>query len=143
MVNSLVLVLPYFISFLFSLISNDQWKDSIVISKLLSPWIVGLLIATPFSPLFLVFRKQKQSMFFQILLFIGRISCLFIIGILYADLYLTISIYSFLSYLIWIFITAYLINISGYKIHNFIKDFLLSLFISIILWISLKYFSVF
>ena len=38
---------------------------------------------------------------------------------------------------------AYLINISGYKIHNFIKDFLLSLFISIILWISLKYFSVF
>ena len=142
LVNSLVLVIPYIFSLIFTLIANDQWQESIVISKLLSPWITGLLIATPFTPLFLVLRKQKESMIFQVLLFSGRISALFFVGYLVLDLNLTILSYSILSYFIWIIITGYLLKISGYKIKKFIIDFLISLSISILFWITLRFFSI-
>ena len=142
LVNSLVLVIPYIFSLIFTLIANDQWQESIVISKLLSPWITGLLIATPFTPLFLVLRKQKESMIFQLLLFSGRILALFFVGFLFLDINITILSYSILSYFIWIIITGYLLKKSGCKIRKFIKDFIISFSISILFWITLRFFSI-
>ena len=142
LVNSLVLVIPYIFSLIFTLIVNDQWEGSIVVSKLLSPWITGLLIATPFTPLFLVFRKQKESLIFQVLLFSGRILVLFVVGYFLSDLKLAILSYSILSYSIWIIITGYLLKIAGLKMEIFIKDFVLSLLVSVMLWITLRVFSI-
>tara|TARA_B100000963_G_scaffold239902_1_gene209839 strand:+ start:6584 stop:7903 length:1320 start_codon:yes stop_codon:yes gene_type:complete len=137
-INSLVLIFPYIISYIFSLFVSEQWYDSVVVSKLLSPWITGLLIATPFTPLFLVLRKQKESMLFQLALFIGRVSILFLIGILFLNLNYSILSYSIFSYLLWIMIAAFLLIKSGYSFNKFVKDFMMSLFISILLWSTLK-----
>lgn len=142
LINSLLLVLPYVFSFVFSLIANEQWEESVVVSKLLSPWITGLLIATPFTPLFLVLRKQKESMVFQIVLFVGRISVLFFVGSIFLNINYTILSYSIFSYIIWILISAFLLIKSGYNYYNFIKDFTLSLFISILFWSTLKIFTI-
>lgn len=85
----------------FSIIFGANWIEAGEIARWMSPWLAVTFIASPLSTLFSILDKQKQGMYFQLLLLISRIVGLSI-GYFLGSMITAVLFFSLLSMCCWI-----------------------------------------
>ncbi len=114
-------ILFFFAPSLFSFVFGEEWREAGNYAQVLSLWILFVFISSPLSNLLTILEKHKQSVYFNLVLLISRISSI-IIGALFLESgYLTILLYGIVGALIWLVFTFYLLSLVELKIIEIIK----------------------
>lgn len=96
---------------IFGFIFGNEWKISGEFSQVLALWLFFVFITSPLSNLLIVLEKQKESLFFNILIFISRLSSIIFGFILLEDAYLTIALFGIVGTIFWIFLCGYILSL--------------------------------
>lgn len=121
---------------LFSLVFGQDWKDAGEIARWLTPWLSIVFIASPLSTLFSVVDKQKQGMYFQVIMLVFRIVGISI-GFYYEDLIVAIALFSLLSMICWTGFLIWACIISNSKVSFMLNKLAKSLIYAIIIVVPL------
>jgi O-antigen/teichoic acid export membrane protein len=113
-VMPLMLVLIVDAPALFSLVFGKDWEYAGEIARWMTPWLSTVFIASPLSTLFSIVDKQKQGMYFQIIMLFFRLIGI-LIGFYYQNLILAIASFSILSMLCWLGFLVWACRISNSK----------------------------
>ena len=108
-----IIVLMMFGGHIFSFVFGAKWYIAGQYAQVLSIWILFVFIGSPLSVLFNVLEKQKQSLFFNGMLFLSRIVMVIIGGAIIANSYLTIVLFGIIGAIFWFFFCCYLLNLVG------------------------------
>ncbi|PLY10476.1 MAG: translocase [Arcobacter sp.] len=96
---------------IFAFIFGNEWKISGEFSQVLALWLFFVFITSPLSNLLIVLEKQKESLFFNILIFISRISSIIFGFIFLEDAYLTVALFGIVGTIFWIFLCGYILRL--------------------------------
>jgi O-antigen/teichoic acid export membrane protein len=96
---------------IFAFIFGNEWKISGEFSQVLALWLFFVFITSPLSNLLIVLEKQKESLFFNILIFISRISSIIFGFIFLEDAYLTVALFGIIGTIFWIFLCGYILRL--------------------------------
>lgn len=128
---------PYVFGFVF----GNDWSDSGIYSRLLSPWIYLVFLTTPISSIISVTGKEFFGLRIQMIILISRIGSFVIGGVIFKDAVITIILFSAVGsiyqvyFLFWILKEA---KTSYRIIFRYMKEISLS-FIYILITIFLEY----
>lgn len=81
---------------IFSIVFGEQWRQAGEFARWMAPWLFFSFVYSPLSTLFAVMERQKQVLFFQIILLITRMAAIGI-GAMIGDLLTTIILFSIAS----------------------------------------------
>ncbi len=100
-------IIIVFGDYIFSFVFGEAWRVAGEYAQLLGVWILFLFIHSPLTSLFLTLEKQKEGLYFNIIILSSRIIVLFIGGYILQESYYTIMMYSFTGVIINLFILFY------------------------------------
>ncbi|WP_439256808.1 lipopolysaccharide biosynthesis protein [Lonepinella sp. BR2271] len=86
---------------IYVLVFGDNWNDIGTFVRVLTPWLLCVFLISPISIFLEVLGRQKEFLFFQIILFLSRtLSVAY--GLFDQDIIFTLYLFSFSSVLCWI-----------------------------------------
>ncbi len=100
---------------IFTFVFGDEWKISGEFAQILGIWILFVFISSPLSNLLVVLEKQKESLYFNILIFISRVLSIVLGFIFFDDAYNTILLFGITGAIFWIFWCSYILKIANIK----------------------------
>lgn len=116
-----IFIFTYFIiEDFFNLLLDDSWSEAGRISALILPWIFTMLVVSPFQSYFLVLKKEREMMFFQIMFLTLRTLALYV-GSRFGDLEIAIMLFSLMSSIIWGAILIRLYHHLDVSLYNVLK----------------------
>jgi len=125
-----VLILAISGPYIFEWAFGAEWRAAGEIARFLTPMLYFQFIFSPISTLFSVLEKEARGLIFQFLMFLGRMSGVFI-GIFLSDLNLAVILFSLASSLIYLYFFIWLIEEVGCHkskiMLSSVKNFALSL----------------
>lgn len=95
---------------IFTLIFGDEWQSAGVYVQMLIPWLILVFITAPLSNIILIIQKQKQGLYFNLLLLILRVTAIYI-GYLFSDSLLSVILFGTVSFLMWLAYAAWIMKI--------------------------------
>lgn len=114
------LMIPFFIIIddLFSFVFGERWREAGKYIQVLSPWIILVFIASPFSTIPQIYNKQKKAFIVEIITV-----CLKVLAMIYGGVYLsieyTLTLLMVISSISIIYVLSWyykMINDNSYKI---------------------------
>lgn len=115
---------------LFSLVFGENWVQAGILARWMSPWLAIVFISSPLSLLYTVLEKQREGMYFQLIMLFARVIAI-MIGAHYTNIYLAIILFSLSSVICWMgFLIWAAINAESKPI-NLIKPLALSFIYSL------------
>lgn len=115
LISSLIMgIVIFFGDVLFSFVFGKEWYVAGQFAQFISVFVVFQFVFSPISVVFFVKEKQSLNLFFQMLLFLSRISII-ILSIYITDILLLVFIYSILSciaYILGLYLICKLLEIS-------------------------------
>lgn len=126
----------------FGFIFGKEWREAGEYVQVLSLWFLFVFISSPLSMLLMTLEKQKQNLYFNIIMFLSRILVIFIGGLLFYNAYYTIIIYSVIGVLFWFIFCIYLLKLVKIPILLILSLTLRYLFIIGVLVIVMRYFLI-
>ena len=106
-----------------------EWITSGEYVQILTPWLFLVFITSPISKLFLVLEKQKESLYFNILLFILRLTSLFIGGVMFKDAKMAIILFGLSGFVFWFFFSGYVLKLAAVPIWRAFRFVLINIII--------------
>lgn len=94
---------------LFILVFGLKWSEAGIYSQILSFWTLVWLISSPISNLFYILDLQKNFLYFTVVSVILRALGLYI-GAYFSNVYLSLTLYSIFSFLIYGYQVVYLLK---------------------------------
>lgn len=125
--------------FLFSFIFSDAWRISGIVASILAPWQLLVLAGSPVSSIFITKGKLKLSYQLNIFLLTTRAVSLLAGVFFFNDFIITVSLFSLVSCLYWLFLSFYSLKICGISYNESIWFVVKWSFIPIVLFV-IKYF---
>jgi O-antigen/teichoic acid export membrane protein len=101
---------------LFPFVFGHEWKEAGIYAQWISIWIIFQFSMSPISSIFSVIEKQGEGLFWQFILFLSRISILFIYVISKKNIVILISLYSLISAIIYFIFGLRILVITNNKI---------------------------
>jgi O-antigen/teichoic acid export membrane protein len=98
---------------LFTLLFGPTWSYSGFLAQILAPWLFFVFISSPLSMILTVREKQKESMFFNILLLLSRALVLVAGGLWLKNLSITIAMFSGTGVLFFLFLCGWSLRLAG------------------------------
>jgi O-antigen/teichoic acid export membrane protein len=115
---------------LFAFVFGDQWVEAGHYVRWLSAWLLFVFISVALAPVVFILGRQKEGMFFQGAMAVGRIGSL-VIGGLTGDALLAVALFGIISGLLWAIYLVWLLSASGVSMTRvacvFIKELTISL----------------
>jgi O-antigen/teichoic acid export membrane protein len=105
-------VLFAFSDSIFSFIFGSEWVVAGEYAQALSLWILFVFISSPLSSLTSLLGKQKEALYFNIVILLSRIFVILFGSLVLQDPYQTILIYGFTGFIFWFFWSFYLLNLA-------------------------------
>ncbi|MFC1490173.1 oligosaccharide flippase family protein [Candidatus Latescibacterota bacterium] len=96
--------------FIFGFVFGSDWVTAGQYARVLSPWILFVFISSPLSTLFDVLGKQKEELFFNVFIFLARITALLTGYLFFHDAYVAVILFGFTGALMWLGYSIYLLN---------------------------------
>lgn len=109
-------ILLAFGDYIFSFIFGKEWIVAGEYTQLLSLWILFVFISSPLSNLTSILEKQKEGLYFNILILVSRVSVIFFGALVLQDSYQTVLIYGLTGFLFWFVWSMYLLKIASVPI---------------------------
>lgn len=138
-----ILVLMIIGEELFALVLGAQWYTAGEYARILAPWIFLVFVASPLSTIFSILEKQTVGLAFNLLIFVSRITVLYIGGI-YGDPIFALVLFSFTGVVFFGWYNLYILKISGLPYGSGLEDFFRFILIAFVVAIPLiivKYLS--
>jgi len=130
---------------IFSVFLGEEWSEAGVYAQILGSWLLLDFISSPISTLNSILGKQEIDLFFNIVIIICRILSL-VIGGMFENEYLALSLYSVSGTFLWTLLTIWFIKLSKANLLRIIFDIMLPLsncFIILFIIIVCKWFLYF
>lgn len=124
---------------LFGWLFGKDWIVAGQYVQVLSLWFLFVFISSPLSTLLMILEKQKQNLYFNIIMFVSRIITILIGGIFFADAYSTILSYGIVGFIFWLFFCMYLLRTVRIPMLLVVRVTFFYLLIAIILGFLLRY----
>ncbi|MFC3210888.1 lipopolysaccharide biosynthesis protein [Planomicrobium okeanokoites] len=102
---------------LFMIIFGSEWVKAGIYVQLIATWLLFVFISSPLSHIFTILELQKESLFFNLVLFISRVAVLAIGGTIGNDL-LTIAMFGITGAILWFIQITWLLKKTGTKIRT-------------------------
>jgi len=115
---------------LFAVIFGEQWAEAGHYVRWLSPWLLFVFISFALMPVILVLERQKEGMWFQGLLAIGRVGAL-VVGGIFGTAMLAIAAFGLVSGFLWAIYLIWILLMSGVAIGNVVRIFAIQTIVSI------------
>lgn len=96
--------------FLYSIIFSEKWREAGVYAQIITPWLLLVFVTSPVSTAFLVARREKSLLAYNVLLVLARSAAL-LFGSWVAGPRLALLLFSGVSLIIWIHQLAYLLKL--------------------------------
>jgi lipopolysaccharide exporter len=104
----------------FSLIFGDSWITAGKYVQLISSWLLLVFISSPISHIFTILELQKESLNFNLILFLSRIFVLIIGGLIGNDL-LTIALFGLTGTVLWLYQIIWLLRKTEVKVSTTLR----------------------
>ncbi|MCE5286195.1 MAG: oligosaccharide flippase family protein [Pelosinus sp.] len=111
-------IIAGFGDYLFSFVFGEPWRAAGQYAQVLSVWILFVFISSPLSSIFTVLQKQKQDLFFEIILFSSRFLALYIGAAFFKDSYTAIMLFGVTGAVVWGGFCLYLLRIVNVSYKN-------------------------
>jgi O-antigen/teichoic acid export membrane protein len=118
-------------SLIFPIIFGESWKEAGIYSQWISIWIVFQLSLSPISNIFTILERQGELFFWQLLLFLSRISILFFSLFIENEIIMIIALYAVTSavvYFIFALRVLVIVKIKIISIFQCIVKYLISVY---------------
>ncbi len=115
-------VITVFGDYLFSFVFGAQWEMAGVYAQVLSLWLVFVFLGSPLSTLLVTLEKQKESLIFNLSIFIFRSLALCIGALFFNSPFIAIVLFTVIGSLFWISFLFYIFYLVGI---GYLKAFLL------------------
>lgn len=129
---------------LFCLVFGEQWRQAGVFAQWMAPWLYMVFVTSPLNILFSVMEKQRQDMFFQIILILVRVGAI-ALGAWYDNVLLAVILFSLSSMFCWIGFLIWISRVSGNSLCMIAKSAINTLAVSAIciapLWFGLNFYK--
>lgn len=119
-----MVIMIVFGEYLFQVIFGSDWLVAGTYAKYLVPWIYVVFVSSPLSHLLTVLHKQKQLLFFNVLLFISRVGCILISAYIFQNASDVIIIYSMVGAITWFGYISYVMRLVDVGLVNTVKQFM-------------------
>jgi O-antigen/teichoic acid export membrane protein len=112
----LISVVPFIVVGIFgpsvySFVFGDEWLEAGKYMRLLLPWLFLVFLSSPLSFLPDLLSFQKKAMWIDIIKFLFRILALSI-GVIMNDIYLSIALFSGISFILVLYTLFWYLNLS-------------------------------
>jgi O-antigen/teichoic acid export membrane protein len=131
--------LVVFADLLFGVVLGEMWYQAGVYAQFLSVWGFFLFIHSPLTPLFDVFEKQRQALFFTTSLFLARIIFMLLAYSLYQNALYVVVAYSIAGVIFNLVILFYLLKISAIRPYLLIVKIMFSFVLVVSVFYALRY----
>lgn len=111
--------------YLFKTAFGAVWVESGIYFRYLTIWFIFAFIASPISVVFDVLEKQKELLFFNTIMVIGRFVILFV-GAIYGNALKTVVLFGLFSAVLYFILCLWINKMVGNKILDVLKRILLS-----------------
>lgn len=115
---------------LFEIIFGAEWGRAGLYVQLISVWLLFVFISSPLSHIFTILELQKESLYFNIALFLSRIIVLTIGGLTGNDLF-AIALFGVTGALLWLIQILWLLGKTGVEIRTTLKYLLIEVAIGL------------
>ncbi|BDX38150.1 hypothetical protein CYCD_15050 [Tenuifilaceae bacterium CYCD] len=114
-------VIPFSVAMIFgdSLICwifGAEWQQSGVYVQYLSPWLMFVLIGSPLSRLFTVLEKQREGLWFNVVLLIIRFLGLAIGTFIFNSADVAVKLFAISGAIYWIFLSFYTLRMAKVRL---------------------------
>lgn len=123
---------------IFMFIFGSEWKIAGEFSQILGIWIILVFISSPLSKLLVIMEKQKESLNFNILIFLSRVLSIAIGYVFFDDAYDTILLFGLTGAIFWLFWCKYILGLVGIKFSVVLFELLKYLVPSLSIFIFLR-----
>lgn len=96
-----LLIIGIFASQIFSIFLGSRWLIAGEYAACFAPWLLMVSCFSPISTIFLLKDKQNQSFGFNLTLFIGRIIAVFVGGLYFKSMIVSMILYGLIGFIIW------------------------------------------
>jgi O-antigen/teichoic acid export membrane protein len=100
---------------IFAFVFGEAWKVSGEFAQVLGVWILFVFISSPLSNILIVLEKQKESLIFNLVIFLSRISSIIIGFVFFEDVYYTILLFGVTGAVFWLFWYSYILNLANIR----------------------------
>ncbi|MFT4678830.1 MAG: O-antigen/teichoic acid export membrane protein [Flavobacteriales bacterium] len=101
---------------LYGFLFGSEWAEAGQAAEILSVYFLYRLVGSPISSIFNVLRKERQFFFFQIGLFVLKLSALLVGGIFAADFLELVMIFAFTNGIAYIALIIWVFALLKYKV---------------------------
>lgn len=108
-------------NFLFSFVFGEAWKEAGVYAQYISIWIIFQLSVSPISSIFSILERQGEGLFWNIMLFLSRISVLFFSFFIKENIIKIIALYALSSAVIYFIFSLRVLIIVKNKLISIFK----------------------
>jgi O-antigen/teichoic acid export membrane protein len=131
-------ILISFSDYIFAFIFGSEWIVAGEYAQVLSLWILFVFITSPLSNLTSILEKQKEALYFNIIILISRVTVILYGALMLKDAYSTILLYGVTGFFFWFFWSIYLLKLASVPIFQTILKSLIIMTISIGFFILLR-----
>ena len=107
---------------IFTFVFGEQWVEAGVYARWFSGWLLFVFISFALSPVILVLERQKEGMWFQGFLALGRIGSL-VLGGWVGTAMSTVVTFGLVSGFLWAIYLAWLLKLSGVPLTRAVQLF--------------------
>ena len=118
-------VLFGFGDYIFAFLFGDNWRIAGEYAQILCPWLVFVFIGSPISSLLLVLDRQKESLIFNVSIFILRLLAFVVGGYYMADAEVTLMLYSGVGFCMWVGLQGYIQRLAGIPLGKSVREIVL------------------
>lgn len=97
-------------------IFGAEWQQSGVYVQYLSPWLMFVLIGSPLSRLFTVLEKQREGLWFNIVLLMVRFLGLAVGTFLFNSAVIAVKLFAISGAIYWIFLSFYTLRMARVRL---------------------------
>jgi O-antigen/teichoic acid export membrane protein len=115
---------------IFALAFGEQWTEAGYYARWFSGWLLFVFVSFALMPVILVLERQKEGMWFQGLLALGRIGSL-VLGGWVGTAMSTVVTFGLVSGFLWAFYLTWLLKLSGVPLTRAVQVFSKQLVISL------------
>lgn len=114
-------VIPFSVAMVFGdllmcWIFGAEWQQSGVYVQYLSPWLMFVLIGSPLSRLFTVLEKQREGLWFNVVLLIIRFLGLAIGAFIFNSADIAVKLFAISGAIYWIFLSFYTLRMAKVRL---------------------------
>ncbi len=107
------LILTFYSDYIFAFVFGEKWRIAGQYTQVLAPSIFFVFITSPLSTIFITLGRQKENLFFNILIFISRVGAILVGYYYFKSSDNTILLYGGIGLLFWCLWSFYMLKLVG------------------------------